>query len=288
MTATMIGTLVEEGKLAWGSTIGDVFAEEAEQVHPQFQAVTLSHLLTHRAGLPHDARWWRLPGQTTTRQRWSLLKTVLTDAPANKPGSTYVYSNVGYALASLMAEHVTGESWETLMRRRLFEPLGMASAGFGSPGKPGKVNQPWGHRVAGERVAPTQSDNAPVMGPAGSVHCSVPDWARFAALHLNGKPGKGKVIKSSTIRTLHTPPPGRNYAGGWMVVERSWAGGLALNHNGSNTCWFVTIWLAPVPNFAVLVATNQGGKHADTACDEAASELINALPFLTLPTQQSF
>ncbi len=286
MTATMIGTLVEEGKLTWGSTLGEVFTEEAAQLHPQFQAVTLSHLLTHRAGLPHDGPWGRLPGQTTTQKRRALLTTMLTNAPANRPGSTYAYSNVGYALAALMAEHVTGDSWEALMRRRLFEPLGMASAGFGSPGRPGEVNQPWGHRVSGEKVEPTQRDNAPAMGPAGTVHCSVPDWAKFAALHLNGKPGKAKLLKSSTIQTLHTPPPGRNYAGGWIVVERSWAGGLALNHNGSNTSWYVSIWLAPLPNFAVLVATNQGGKHAETACDEAASELINALPFLALATRR--
>ena len=123
------------------------------------------------------------------------------------------------------------------------------------------------------------------MGPAGTVHCSVPDWAKFAALHLDGKQGKSKLLKPSTIRALHTPPPGRNYAGGWIVVERSWASGLALNHNGSATpVGTSSIWLAPVLNFAILVATNQGGKPAETACDEAVSELIKALPYLTLPS----
>ena len=62
MTATMIGSLVEEGKLSWKSTFRDVFPESADQLHPQFQTVTLSHLLTHRAGLPHDGPWWNLPG----------------------------------------------------------------------------------------------------------------------------------------------------------------------------------------------------------------------------------
>ena len=212
-----------------------MFPEVAAKLHPQFQGATLSQLLTHRAGLPHDGPWWRLPGRTTTQKRRALLTTMLKNAPANRPGSTYAYSNVGYALAGLMAEQVTGESWEILMRRRLFEPLGMASAGFGSPGRPGKVNQPWGHRLSGDQVKPTQQDNAPAIGPAGTVHCSVPDWAKFAALHLEGKQGKAKLLKPSTIRALHTPPPGRNYAGGWFVCERSWAGGLALNHKGSNT-----------------------------------------------------
>jgi CubicO group peptidase (beta-lactamase class C family) len=287
MTATMIGTLVEEGKLAWGSTIRDVFPDVAPELDPQFRAVTLSQLLTHRAGLPHDGPWWQLPGRTTTQKRRALLTIMLRNAPASRPGSTYAYSNAGYALAGLMAEQVTGESWEALMRRRLFEPLGMASAGFGSPGRPGKVIQPWGHRLAGEQVEPTLQDNAPAMGPAGTVHCSVPDWATFATLHLKGEHGKGKLLKPATIRALHTPPPGCEYAGGWFVFERSWAGGLALNHQGSNTSWYVSIWLAPVPSFAILVATNQGGKPAETACDQAVTELLKALPFLTRTTRRS-
>ena len=52
MTATMIGTLIDEGKLSWESTIRQVFPKVAPRLHPDFQAVTLWQLLTHRAGLP--------------------------------------------------------------------------------------------------------------------------------------------------------------------------------------------------------------------------------------------
>jgi CubicO group peptidase (beta-lactamase class C family) len=277
MTATMIGTLVDEGKLSWGSTFQDVFPVVAPQLDPEFQKVTLFQLLTHRAGLPHDVEWWHLPGQTTTEQRFSLLTTMLVKPPQNRPGSSYVYSNVGYVLAGLMAEEAAGQSWETLMRRRLFEPLGMTSAGFGAPGRPGTVSEPWGHRVSGGQVRPTQLDNAPAMGPAGIVHCSIPDWGKFAALHLAGARGQAKFLKASTFKALQTPPPGFEYAGGWLAVERTWAGGRALNHSGSNTTWFATVWLAPARNLAFLVATNQGGKVAETATDEAVVALIRAV-----------
>jgi CubicO group peptidase (beta-lactamase class C family) len=278
MTATMIGSLVEDGKLSWISTFRTVFPEIADQLHPQFQPVTLSQLLTHRAGLPHDGPWWSVPGATPTEQRHALLIGMLEHAPLSRPGSTYGYSNVGYALAGLMAERVSGESWETLMQRRLFEPLGMASAGFGTPGRSGVVTQPWGHHLDGKNIKPTQQDNAPSMGPAGTVHCSVPDWAKFAALHLAGERGESKVLKPSTVKTLHIPPPSCEYAAGWIVAERSWAGGAALNHNGSNMSWYAIIWLAPARNFAILVATNQGDKQAEQASDRAASALIRALP----------
>jgi len=281
MTATVIGMLVDAGKLTWLSKIRDVFPEVAPDLHPAFQAVTLSHLLTHRAGLPHDGPWWDLPGETPTEKRQSLLTTLLANAPTTKPGTVYAYSNVGYALAGLMAETVAGEPWETLMRRRLFEPLEMTSAGFGSPARPGMVDQPWGHHASGSDIRPTLVDNPPSIGPAATVHCSVPDWAKFAALHLAGERGRARLLKPATFRTLHTPPPGFDYAGGWMVGERSWANGRVLTHNGSNTAFYASIWLAPAPDFAILVATNQGDHAAETACEEAVIALVRSFDFLT-------
>ena len=206
---------------------------------------------------------------------------MLRKEPRGRPGSTYAYSNVGYALAGLMAEQVTGESWEVLMRRRLFEPLGMDSAGFGTPGGPDRVEQPWGHHVSGNEIKPTQQDNAPALGPAGTVHCTIPDWAKFAALHLRGAQKKAKLLKPATFRALHTPAQDGEYAGGWNVLERSWAGGRTLMHNGSNTSWYATIWIAPARDFAILIATNQGGAAAAAACEQAVEKLIRSLAFLT-------
>jgi CubicO group peptidase (beta-lactamase class C family) len=280
MTATVIGMLVEQGKLTWGSTIREVFPDNVGGVHPDFQAVTLSQLLTHRAGLPHDVPWRRLPGQTPTERRLSIVTSSLEQPPLHRPGTTYEYSNVGYALAGLMAERVTERSWEDLMKERLFDPLQMATAGFGQPGRPGAVDQPWGHRAGGGQVEPTQRDNEPAMGPAASVHCSIPDWARFAALHMAAVRGKSRLLKASTFRALHTPPTGFDYAGGWVVCQRTWAGGRAFTHNGSNTAWFSTIWLAPSINLAFLAATNQGDKTAEQANDQAIVALIRAQEFL--------
>jgi CubicO group peptidase (beta-lactamase class C family) len=209
---------------------------------------------------------------------------VFRDAPLSRPGSSYLYSNVGYAIAGLMAEHVSGQSWESLMIKRLFEPLGMTTAGFGSPGHPDRVDQPWGHHPSGNEVRPTQQDNAPVTGPAETVHCSVPDWALFAALHLRGAQGKPKLLKRATFRALHTPPTG---SGGWMVTEQSWANGPTLSHNGSNMSWYASIWIAPVRDVAILVATNQGGDSGTKACDQAVSELIRSLNFLVQPRRQT-
>jgi CubicO group peptidase (beta-lactamase class C family) len=274
MTATLLATFVDEGKLSWTSRIRDVFPARSKEIHADFKDVTLGQLLTHRAGLPHDGPWWALNGRTTTEKRRDLLSRMMKDAPLSKPGTTQAYSNVGYAIAGLMAEQVAERSWESLMQERLFTPLGMTSAGFGPPGTPAGIDAPWGHQEKDGETVPIRGDNAPPLGPAGTVHVTIPDWAKFVALHLLGAQGKANLLKPATFRILHTPAPGTEYAGGWYVFERSWAGGRALMHSGSNTMWYCTVWIAPLRGFAAFIATNQGGSKAAKACDESFSTLI--------------
>ncbi|MBU0638989.1 MAG: beta-lactamase family protein [Planctomycetes bacterium] len=284
MTATMIGTLVEQGRLRWETTVTDVFPELRDKIQPAYRTVTLAQLLTHRSGLPEDRR----PGPVLFKlrtlqgpllaQRAKLVELALDQEPAAEAGTKMIYSNLGYAVAGAMAERVTGQTWEDLMQARLFMPLGMTTAGFGPPGKPDAVDQPFGHRRVGERVMPIApgplADNPASIGPAGTVHAGLGDWARFAALHLRGARGAAKLLEPATFARLHAPPAGSDYAMGWAVVERDWAGGRALTHGGSNGLWYAVIWLAPQKELALLIATNSGDSRAALACDETAQALL--------------
>ena len=294
MTATLCALLVEEGKLAWTSTIAEVFPELADSMDPDYRGVTLEQLLAHRGGTPADldagglwARLWLRIG-TPTEQRRTLLEGVLTKPPAVKPGTKFLYSNAGYAIAGAMAEKVTGEAWEDLMRKRLFGPLGMTSAGFGPPGTAGRVDEPWGHAVRGDKLVAVEpgvlADNPPAIGPAGTVHVALGDWAKFIALHLRAAQGRARLLKPESFLKLHTPPEGQDYALGWGVTSRPW-GGRVLTHAGSNTMWYAVVWVAPEKDFAVLVATNAGGDEAAKACDEAAGALVRRVVAPEKPTE---
>lgn len=176
-----------------------------------------------------------------------------------------------------MAEEISDKPWEEMIRTTVFAPLQMTSAGFGGTGTPGKINQPWPH-VGQGRPTPANGpdeDNPPVMGPAGTVHCSLADWAKFVTDQLRGLRGQpGTLLKAETYTQMHTPPFGGDYAAGWLVVQRPWAGGTAYTHAGSNTMNYAVVWMAPLRDFAVLVVTNQGGAGMDTAADDAAAALI--------------
>ncbi len=286
MTATLVAMLVEEGKLSWNSTLAAAFPELADKMRPAYRDATLEQLLTHRAGTPGELvgrpLWGklRLHQGTPTEARRLLLEGVVTQEPVHEPGTAFLYSNAGYAIAGHMAERVTGRAWEDLLRARLFEPLGMSTAGFGAPGTKDRLDEPRGHRATGRPVEPGPfADNPAAIGPAGTAHCAIGDWAKYITLHLRGARGDAKLLEPATFCKLHTPlGEEHRYAMGWGVVERAWDGGDVLTHAGSNTMWFAVAWLAPRRDFAVLVAANQGGDDAAKACDEAAAALIRDVP----------
>lgn len=278
MTATLTAMLIEDGKLRWDTTIADVFPELKAKTDKQYEAVTVQQLLTHRGGVPGQppaAAWkraWEQKG-TPVQQRREFIEAVLNQPPEAAPGTKMIYSNQGYAIVGAMLEKLTGTPWETLITARLFKPLHMDSAGFGPPGTPGAVDQPWGHTRKLLVTLPLQEDNPPAIAPGGRVHCSLDDLARFTIFHLQRGQTNG-LLKAETLARLHTPPDGGDYACGWVVAKRNWANGNALMHNGSNTMWYVVMWLAPERNFSVVVATNIAGSGAEQGCDEVAAAMI--------------
>jgi CubicO group peptidase (beta-lactamase class C family) len=284
MTATLTAILIEEGKLRWNTTIAEVFPELKGKMDKQYENVTVEQLLQHLGGVPGEpptAAWlraWQQKG-TPTEQRREFIEAVLSKAPAAAPGTKMIYSNQGYAIVGAMLEKITGRDYESLITEKLFKPLHMDTAGFGFPGTAGKIDQPWGHVVRLWKTVPVQEDNPPAISPGGRVHCSLDDLARFVMFHL--RPGTNGLLKAETVARLHTPPKGVKvenpadiYACGWVVLQRDWAGGTTLWHNGSNTMWYIVMWLAPEKNFAVIAATNIAGKGAEAGLDDAATAMI--------------
>lgn len=279
MTAVIVATLVERGKLTWETTLGQVFPELAPTARPEFRAITVTQLLTHHAGLPANLNWGHIArsAPSVTEQRLNALKKAASMKLASLPGTRFEYSNLGYTIAGSVAERVSGQPWEDLMREIVFKPLAMTSCGFGGVGTPGRIDQPWPHKENGK---PTKSngpavDNPEVMGPAGTVHCSIADWSKFIVDQLRGEHGEGALLKTDTYKALHTPRFGGNYAFGWGVGSADWAGGTVLQHSGSNTVNFCSVLMVPARDFAVLAVTNQGGDAAAKAASESTAAITS-------------
>jgi CubicO group peptidase (beta-lactamase class C family) len=264
----LIARLVERGLLQWDSTLAEVFPELAAQMNPDFQKVTLLQLLSHRAGLPADLKGSDYLGNDVKSLRLRAVREALAQKPQSTPGSQTAYSNLGYIIAGAVVEKVTGESWEDAMVKEIFKPLRMTSAGFGGTGTPGQIDQPWPHAEDGKPAA----SNAP-----GRVHCSIQDWARFIQDQLRGARGESALLKPESYQKLQTPPFGGNLALGWLVADRAWAGGMALNHGGDNRLNYANVWVAPQGDFAMLICVNQSGSAARNASEEAILAMLDLL-----------
>jgi CubicO group peptidase (beta-lactamase class C family) len=277
MTAALAGTFVVEKKLSWDDKVISFFPELTDKIAPAIKNITVAQVLCHEAGLSENLSLWSrafLSG-SPSQQRQQAIATIL-EYPAYPPG-TFHYANNDYILIGAILEKIDGKPWEDLIRERIFNPLHMDSAGFRGTGTISQIDQPWPHFANGW-PAPSNgpdADNPAYIGPAGNVHCSMADWAKFLIDQLRGGSGMKALLPNDIYLTMQTNFDGSNeYGYGWCVTSRSWAGGKALTHTGSNTMNFCNCWLAPAKKFGVLVCTNQGGAPVFNATDAAASAMI--------------
>jgi D-alanyl-D-alanine carboxypeptidase len=275
LTAFLCARMVERGKIKWSTSVGDVMDDIVANGTPEVREVTLIDLLAHRSGIRDRGilswiRRARRDGHSPAEQRVALAKKQLANAKWPVRSDTAHYSNFGYCLAAAMLERATGTSWEDMMRAEVFSPLGMSTAGFGAPGADGSA-QPWGHagffRAAPKDPALKSSDFPPAMGPAGGIHLSLHDWARFARIFFEDGSSDGILSPEvlarlaaplSTLKDIRTSFHPSPYALGWVVLRPEWAKGEVLVHAGSNMNFFASILVARRRNIAILIATNTG------------------------------
>lgn len=300
MTALLAAMLVEAGKLRWESTVAEIFPELAAAMHASVKPVRLDQLLSHTGGIPSDNEALdKLVLQSFAQEslnldelRYWLIKQILPQKLQSPPGERFAYSNIGYTLAGAIIERVGGASWEELVAGRIFDPLGLKSAGFGPQSSLGRIDAPLGHRIRPDgtlkaMLAGPNGDNPEIIGPAGTVHLSIVDFARWAGWNAAEGSRPPALVSAATLRKLHapvidipprpdakpgTPPPGR-YGLGWGTATMPFAPEPILFHGGSNEMNLAYIMVMPKADFAMVVATNVGGDKADAALRAVAEEI---------------
>jgi CubicO group peptidase (beta-lactamase class C family) len=298
MTALLAGIFVDEGRLRWDSTPAEIFPELAPGMDPEFRTITLEQMLSHLSGIPADNdTFGKLLDESLVQLgnlndlRYWLVTQWRSQKLATRPGTHWAYANMNYILAGAMIERVGGRSWEELLEERVFRPLGLTSAGFGPQASLGKVDAPLGHVLVDGKpkamLAGPNGDNPLILGPAGTVHLSLLDFAAWAGWNAGeGRRGPA-LVKPETMRRLHamladiptrpdaapgTPKSGR-YGLGWGEVQFDWAPGPFIFHGGSNTLNLAHILLQPAHDFAMVIVANISSRQANSAFYALEKEL---------------
>ncbi|MBT3983890.1 MAG: beta-lactamase family protein [Bacteriovoracaceae bacterium] len=266
MTATLAAIIVESGLISWKTTLGELYPLS----HPNLRNVTLEMILAHRGGIlrsPTSIKkgkfWKKIKNKrlTTKASRDLLVKKILKSKPSLTPGSTFSYSNIGYAVVAHMLETVTESSYENLMREKIFSPLGMNKCIFGQPAhKENSKNplQPWGHRHKKGISVVSENPNSAGKGPkplnsAGGVSCSLKDWAKYAQVHQE----KNRLLQKRSFKKLHSNYPGQNYTyGGWYKTQNT------LRHTGAQKSNYSAVSINLKKHSIKLFVTNWRGKNA--------------------------
>src|SRR5436305_2370399 len=128
MTSTLTAMLVEEGRVQWTTTIEEVFPTLAPQMQADWRKVNLEQLTSHRSGAPTAvsgtlwAQSGSFPGKPSDARKL-LMQQLTATAPVTPPGTSYAYSNFGYAIAGHKLETVMGMDWEASITTRLVQSL---------------------------------------------------------------------------------------------------------------------------------------------------------------------
>jgi len=269
-TSALVGRFVERNELSWTATMKELVGDRAGA----FGGVTIEQLLGHRAGIPANVTPAIMGpasqgGPSVVELRRRLLTETFKGTPAAEPGVAFLYANLGYVIAASILEERTGKPWEELIRTEVLDPLSLKTAGMGPPGVLNELTQPRGHRNGTTPVEPGPfADNPPYMGPAGRLHMSLTDLARWGQEHLRGARGQdGTLLKAATYARLHTALPGGSYALGWVTEPP--ATRRIIWHNGSNTMWYAILMLDPAADRGVVLTSN-GGIGASKVLDMTA------------------
>lgn len=255
MTATLLAILIDQGDIpSWDSTLGSVLPMA---VDTEYEDVTLRQLAAMRAGIRNDLDQWKYKRITSDvrEQRRLATKDALEAEPVNTPGTAFFYTNFGFIAIGHILEYVADTTWENLIATKLFAPLGvdLGTDPRDFTGAPDNDHDPWGHIQRDERRVPcnpdthtNSCDNALVFQPAGSFSGPVSAMAKYFAWHLSCHNGNHNdvLLPQEACREIHKNVDGGPYGYGWYCRERSWAGGKACSHQGTNTLNFYNAWLA--------------------------------------------
>jgi arylsulfatase A-like enzyme/CubicO group peptidase (beta-lactamase class C family) len=243
-SATLLVALEEKGFLKLDEPI-DVYLPEFRGVRIRSigrasRAPTLRECLSHTAGFPgNDARRNNLESIANVSTLGDMVDVLAKQELNTEPGTNYDYSGNGYMVAGRVAEVVMGRSFQDLMRRYLFEPLGTETATFVA-NEQVKPRIPVQYERAKQGLVPKSRELAPrCINPGGGLVSTLDDLARFMLLHRNqGRIGDREVISEAALRQLYVPHPaskGNGYGLGFNILAKR-ADGTAsrVQHTGAS------------------------------------------------------
>jgi len=190
-TASLVLLLRDRGRLRLDDVAQNYVPELRGVALPSADCppITIRHLLTMTAGFSTDDPWGDRQQGLDPADFARLLATGGVRV-AWAPGTTFEYSNLGYAILGRVIEAVTGDEYAAAVRTHLLEPLGLTQTGYeASQFDPSVLTR--GYRRDSGRWLEVEHDPYGAFAPMGGVYSSVRDLARWVAGFADAFPARG-------------------------------------------------------------------------------------------------
>ena len=268
-TATAVMMLMRDGKLRYESSLTDIFPD-----FPEYgRGITVRHLLNHTSGLP-DYEDLMPPADPSVPVEETQIDDagVLDLLKAQKagwfvPGALWRYSNSGYVLLGLIVAKVSGRSFPTFLRERIFAPLKMDNTVALVRGRTRVSDRAFGYTKEDGRWRFTdQSPTSATLGDGG-VYSSLYDltlWDEALRRHLLlSEADMAPALIPVRIRGKGpTGPDGEpaDYGYGWFL--NGWQGHPRMWHYGETVGFRTAIQRFTADGFTVIVLANRSDVDA--------------------------
>jgi CubicO group peptidase (beta-lactamase class C family) len=231
--------------------------------------VTVRDMMCHRTGLPrHDYSWYLF----NTASRDSLLSRIKYHEPTAALRQTWQYNNFMFLAQGMIAEKLSGKSWEENIKEKIFAPLGMTASNLSIHDLKKNKEAAIGYTVYKDSlIKKTDYYDINAMGPAGSINSDVTEMANWVIAWINGGKFNGKEIlpanyvkeamSSQMVITGALPDKEvpdayfANYGFGWMLS--SYRGHYRVEHGGNIDGFSASTSFFPSDSIGIIVLTNQ-------------------------------
>jgi len=247
LTALAILMLVEDGRLTLDTRLNEVLTQFPEYA----ERISIQHLLQHQSGLPDYEPLVSLDRQPRIRDQGVVNLLQQINQLDFEPGTSYHYSNSGYAVLTVIVETITGQAFETFLEERIFNPSKMSQSVAFVQGQNEVLNRAMGYTVRNAEIIETdQSAYSAVLGDGG-VYSSVAD---LTAWH---RAGFGRALISDRLFSAMMTPALERYGFGWRIDQ--FEGHTRYHHSGSTSGFRNFIAHFPDLDLTLIILTNRAG-----------------------------
>ncbi|MDY7107206.1 MAG: serine hydrolase [Planctomycetota bacterium] len=277
-TAALIATLVDEGAMDWDDPLVRHIPEFALKDEQRTNNLTVRDALCHRSGYMSLDLLWYGGGAT-----WADMLPCLARAEPTAPrGEKMQYNNAMYLAAGIAAGNAAGSDWNTLLRERLFRPLGMNHSNTSVRDAQRDEHLALGYLWDEDEQRYEHLPMRPLdsIAPAGAINADVMDMAKWLRLQLNRGEFEGKrLIAGKQFDVMwrpHIGPEGQQYGLGWVIG--TWNGRRMLSHGGGIDGFSSYVAMLPEEKIACVVLTNANGSQLATASAPLIFDALLAEP----------